>query len=318
MINLQIPGMPTAMPDSVPDRGQELAMLKSLPFDELMDRIVHSMVEFAINLAIAIVVFYVGRLIITKLYKVVSGVFARRSIDRSLAVFVLSMVRIVLYFILIVTVIGILGINTTSFIAIFASAGVAVGMALSGTLQNFAGGVLILLLKPYKVGDYIETQGYAGTVREIQIFHTIISTADNRIIIIPNGGLSTGTINNASKEPYRRVDWDISIAYGDNVDAARAAILEMLAADSRIVKQYTDDEHISKVISTVRPDRSPVVFLKELADSAVIITVRAWTRSENYWSVFFDFNERFYNELPARGINFPFPQLDVHITGQND
>ena len=242
MINLQIPGMPTAMPDSVPDRGQELAMLKSLPFDELMDRIVHSMVEFAINLAIAIVVFYVGRLIITKLYKVVSGVFARRSIDRSLAVFVLSMVRIVLYFILIVTVIGILGINTTSFIAIFASAGVAVGMALSGTLQNFAGGVLILLLKPYKIGDYIEAQGYAGTVREIQIFHTIINTPDNKVIIIPNGGLSTGSLNNWSREDYRRVDWIVSISYGDNIAEAREKILAILASDGRVVERYLEDD----------------------------------------------------------------------------
>ncbi len=309
---------PVALPDSVPSAKDEIAMLKSLPLDELLDKMVSGMVSFAINLAIAVLVFYAGRFIITRLHRFLISILTRRKVEASLTTFVLSLVKMLLYFILIVTVIGILGIETSSFIAIFASAGVAIGMALSGTLQNFAGGVLILLLKPYKVGDYIETQGYAGTVREIQIFHTIISTADNRIIIIPNGGLSTGTINNASKEPYRRVDWDISIAYGDNVDAARAAILEMLAADSRIVKQYTDDEHISKVISTVRPDRSPVVFLKELADSAVIITVRAWTRSENYWSVFFDFNERFYNELPARGVNFPFPQLDVHITGQND
>jgi len=309
---------PVALPDSVPSAKDEIAMLKSLPLDELLDKMVSGMVSFAINLAIAVLVFYAGRFIITRLHRFLISILTRRKVEASLTTFVLSLVKMLLYFILIVTVIGILGIETSSFIAIFASAGVAIGMALSGTLQNFAGGVLILLLKPYKVGDYIETQGYAGTVREIQIFHTIISTADNRIIIIPNGGLSTDTINNASKEPYRRVDWDISIAYGDNVDAARAAILEMLAADSRIVKQYTDDEHISKVISTVRPDRSPVVFLKELADSAVIITVRAWTRSENYWSVFFDFNERFYNELPARGVNFPFPQLDVHITGQND
>lgn len=309
---------PVALPDSVPSAKDEIAMLKSLPLDELLDKMVSGMVSFAINLAIAVLVFYAGRFIITRLHRFLVSILTRRKVEASLTTFVLSLVKMLLYFILIVTVIGILGIETSSFIAIFASAGVAIGMALSGTLQNFAGGVLILLLKPYKVGDYIETQGYAGTVREIQIFHTIISTADNRIIIIPNGGLSTGTINNASKEPYRRVDWDISIAYGDDVDAARKAILEMLAADSRIVKQYTDDEHISKVIATARPDRSPVVFLKELADSAVVITVRAWTRTENYWGVFFDFNERFYNQLPARGINFPFPQLDVHITGQND
>lgn len=365
MINLQIPGMPTAMPDSVPDRGQELAMLKSLPFDELMDRIVHSMVEFAINLAIAIVVFYVGRLIITKLYKVVSGVFARRSIDRSLAVFVLSMVRIVLYFILIVTVIGILGINTTSFIAIFASAGVAVGMALSGTLQNFAGGVLILLLKPYKIGDYIEAQGYAGTVREIQIFHTIINTPDNKVIIIPNGGLSTGSLNNWSREDYRRVDWIVSISYGDNIAEAREKILAILASDGRVVERYLEDDRerhaaaiaeqaaatdsaeeqqaeekaprgiarifhrrrkavkealreaakpMANPFAESRVDRAPGVWVSALAASSVDLKVSAWTRSENYWGVYYSVNERILAELPSENIHFPFPQLDVHLS----
>ncbi|MDE6468951.1 MAG: mechanosensitive ion channel, partial [Muribaculaceae bacterium] len=165
---LQIPDLSPALPDSVPTVDNEMSMLRSLPFDELMNKLVTSMVTFAINLAIAIIVFYIGRLVISKLYRFTSGIFIKRNVDQSLTTFVLSMVRIVLYFILIVTVIGILGIETSSFIAIFASAGVALGMALSGTLQNFAGGVLILLLKPYKVGDYIEAQGYSGTVREIQ------------------------------------------------------------------------------------------------------------------------------------------------------
>ena len=215
---LQIPGMPEALPDSIPSKAQELEMLRTLPFDELVQNVIQKMVTFAINLTIAIIVFYVGRLIINKLYRVVSNFFIRRQMDRSLTPFLLSVIRIVLYFILVVTVIGILGIETSSFIALFASAGVAVGMALSGTLQNFAGGVLILLLKPYKIGDYIEVQGYAGTVRDIQIFHTIICTADNKSIIIPNGGLSTGSVNNWSREDYRRVDWTIGISYGDSVD----------------------------------------------------------------------------------------------------
>lgn len=199
---LQIPDITPQLPDSIPTVREEVSMLKTLPFDELMSRLVSSVVTFAINLAIAILVFYVGRVVINKLYKFISGIFVRRHLDQSLATFVLSLVRIVLYFILIVTVIGILGIETSSFIALFASAGVAIGMALSGTLQNFAGGVLILLLKPYKIGDFIETQGYAGTVRDIQIFSTIICTPDNKSIIIPNGGLSTGTINNYNKEDY--------------------------------------------------------------------------------------------------------------------
>ena len=171
-------------------------LFRSVSFDDLINKLASTVVEFAIHLAVAIFVFYVGKLIIRKLYGLTANILYRRNVDRSLSTFVLSLVKMVLYFILVVTVIGILGINTTSFVAIFASAGVAIGMALSGTLQNFAGGVLILLLKPYKVGDYIEAQGYAGVVREVQIFSTIISTPDNKSIIIPNGPLSTGSINN--------------------------------------------------------------------------------------------------------------------------
>ena len=200
------------LPDSVPSPKDELGMLKNLPVDELLNRMISGMVTLAINLTIAIVVFYVGKFIIGKLYNMVRRIMLQRSVDSSLATFVLSFVRIVLFFILIVIVIGILGIETSSFLAIFASAGVAIGMALSGTLQNFAGGVLILLLKPYKVGDYIEAQGYAGTVKEIQIFHTVIVTPDNKAIIIPNGGLSTGSVNNWSREAYRRVDWTIGLS----------------------------------------------------------------------------------------------------------
>lgn len=361
---LQIPDITPQLPDSIPTVREEVSMLKTLPFDELMSRLVSSVVTFAINLAIAILVFYVGRLAINKLYKFISGIFVRRHLDQSLATFVLSLVRIVLYFILIVTVIGILGIETSSFIALFASAGVAIGMALSGTLQNFAGGVLILLLKPYKIGDFIETQGYAGTVRDIQIFSTIICTPDNKSIIIPNGGLSTGTINNYNKEDYRRVDWVVGISYGDDVDTARRTILDIIASDSRIVTRYIEDdrklrreqqaereaeerlEHpeqveeeqprgwvsrlfhrkrrpslpkpaelprASEIFNTKPVDRSPVVRVNELAASSVDLKISVWTQAGSYWDVFYDLNERFYKELPAAGINFPFPQLDVHV-----
>lgn len=187
LITLQAtPSAPAA--ESAAKISQEVAELKSLSLEDLINRLAQSAVTFAINLAIAIVVFYVGRFVIRKIYRLVQTIFLKRDIERSLSSFVLSLINIVLYFILIVTVIGIVGIETTSFLAIFASAGVAVGMALSGTLQNFAGGVLILLLKPYKIGDYIEAQGYAGTVKEIQIFFTVITTYDNKSISIPNGG----------------------------------------------------------------------------------------------------------------------------------
>lgn len=354
-------------PDIQAEKLQEASdMLKSLSLDELLKQVVDSMVKFAINLAIAIIVFYIGKFIISRIHNVIALILLRRNADKSLTTFLLSLVRIVLYFVLIIICVGILGIETSSFLALFASAGVAIGMALSGTLQNFAGGVLILLLKPYKIGDYIEAQGYAGTVREIQIFHTIICTYDNKSIILPNGGLSTASINNWSREDYRRVSWKISISYGDNVADMRKAVLEMFAKDDRIVEHFIEDDrvrhneppegldaevsieeltsekkpsllkrlfhHNKKVqeaidewnekkkakISAMLPrvERGPSVIVDELADSAIIVVVRAWVRTENYWSVFYEYNERFYNELPSAGINFPFPQMDVHVKNE--
>lgn len=388
MIPLQTDLIPCLTPKAPVDTtgiakaAQDIAELKSLSFNDLMERLAQSAVDFAINLAIAIVVFYVGRFVIRKIYKILATIFLRRRVDKSLTTFVLSLVNIVLYFILIVTVIGILGIETTSFLAIFASAGVAIGMALSGTLQNFAGGVLILLLKPYKIGDYIEVQGYAGTVKEIQIFFTVITTYDNKSISIPNGGLSTGSVNNWSREAYRRVTWSVSISYGDDVDIARKVILDMFAADERIepapesaadgnieiveaegekatasaptdsgdtvgVRPDEEEEeerpaeaprrswldrllhrhhevkdHLSKwekkreaELNNLMPkaDHSPKVLLNNLNESSVDLQVRAWTRTPEYWNVFYYYNEKFYNELPKHGIRFPFPQMDVHI-----
>lgn len=239
--------MPSVMPEAADigkiESGKEaFDALKGLSFEDAMSKIANSLVDFAFKLVIAILVYYIGRFIIRKIYKITLNVMTRRNMDASLTTFVLSLIKMVLYFLLIITIIGILGIETSSFLAIFASAGVALGMALSGTLQNFAGGVLILLLKPYKIGDYIETQGYSGTVKSIQLFSTVINTIDNKAIIIPNGILSTGTINNYSLEQYRRVDWTISLSYSTDYEKARACIMEMLLSDDRVVKQYVEDD----------------------------------------------------------------------------
>lgn len=299
-----------------------LKTLSASSVDSFLKKIISDVTDLAISIVIAIVVFYIGKFLIKKAYKITQAILLRRNIDKSLTTFVLSFVNIVLYFVLIIVVIGILGIETSSFLALFASAGVAIGMALSGTLQNFAGGVLILFLKPYKIGDYIEAQGYAGTVTEIQIFHTIINTADNKSIIIPNGGLSTGSINNYSRESYRRVDWDICLAYGNDVNVARKAILDILNNDERVVKQYLEDDMalrgikpdvLTPVKVQTKTDRSPVVILNSLADSSIVLTARAWTTSENYWGLKGDVTEILYNELPKHGLSFPFPQMDVHI-----
>ena len=276
-----------------------IEMFKNISFQDAMSKLANMLVSFGFKLVIAIVVFYIGRFIIRKINQLLTNVFDKRHVDLSLKTFMLSFTKILLYFILVVTIIGILGIETSSFLALFASAGVAIGMALSGTLQNFAGGVLILILKPYKVGDYIEAQGFAGTVKEVLMFNTVITTPDNKTIMIPNGVLSTGSINNYSVQPMRRVDWSLSIQYGDAFETASAAIKEILNSDGRVVK---DD-----------PSQAVFVGLKELGDSALILTIRAWCHSADYWGLYFDITQRMYAELPQKGVHFPFPQLDVHL-----
>lgn len=234
-----IPVVP--MPE-VPDTGSWLQDLKGMGFDELISTLTNSIVSFSLRLLAAILVFYIGRFLIGRIFKTVFGILTRRKVDASLTTFVLSLIKISLYFFLIIIVIGILGVETSSFIAIFASAGMAIGMALSGTLQNFAGGVLILLLKPYKVGDFVEVQGFTGTVKSIQLFNTVINTVDNKAIIIPNGSLSTSSINNYSLEDYRRVDWSISLSYGTDIEAAKTAILQIVTEDTRTVKKFIEDD----------------------------------------------------------------------------
>lgn len=293
-----------------------LEELQKLTFGDFLNKLVGGIVEFTIHLAVAVLVFYVGRFIIKKIHKIVGSIFIRRKLELSLSVFILNMIDIVLYFILIVTVVGILGIETSSFLALFASAGVAVGLALSGTLQNFAGGVLILLLKPYRIGDFIEAQGYSGTVKAIQLFNTIIVTPDNKQIIIPNGPLSTGSINNSSKEGYRRVDWTVSLSYGTDVAAAKEAILTLLKENSPVIQNAGEeiDKYKSEHKDLVPPPlKDPFVGLDTLGASSIDFKVRGWVESAEYWNVYFKMNEVFYSKLTEMGFSFPFPQLDVHL-----
>ena len=288
-----------ANPDSIAalTPAKVLGEIKGFDWSGVVTTLSSQIISLGLRLLAAIAVFYVGKFAINKLYGIVNRLLAKKGTEASLRTFLLSFIRITLLFLLVITTIGILGIETSSFIAIFASAGVAIGMALSGTLQNFAGGVLILLIKPYKVGDFIEFGVYKGTVKEIQIFHTIMTTANNERIIIPNGGLSTGIINNYTGEEHRRIEWRVSVAYGDDVELARKVIFDLLAADERIEQA----------------EFMPTVNVEELADSAVVLLVRAWTDSANYWPVFYDVNERIYKQLPEKGLHFPFPQVDVHF-----
>lgn len=270
--------------------------LSNLPLDVVINKLIDLVVSFGGRLLVAIIVFFIGRWLIKRIINLIVKGMQRRKVEASLFSFTRSMVKITLYFLFVIIIIGILGIETSSFIALFASAGIAIGAALSGTLQNFAGGVMILLFKPFKVGDYIEAQGQSGTVREIQIFNTILATPDNKIIIVPNGGLSTGITENYSKEETRRVDWVFGIAYGDSYDKAKEVIARLLNNDSRILT-------------------TPAYFiaLNSLGDSSVNIVVRAWVKSPDYWDVFFDMNEKVYKTFTQENINIPFPQMDIHL-----
>ena len=279
--------------------------LLTSPSNVSLDVFLTKMIDFGISVGskilLAIVVFLVGRWIVRRLNKLLAKILEKRHVEASLSTFVKSLVNITLTLLLIIVVIGVLGIETSSFIALFASAGVAIGMALSGTLQNFAGGVMILLFKPFKVGDTIEAQGQSGTVREIQIFNTILATPDNKIIIIPNGGLSTGLLKNYSREATRRVDWEFGIAYGDDYTKAKAVIARLLDADGRVLK-----------------DPAYFIALTSLGESSVNIVVRAWVNAGDYWGVYFDMNEKVYKTFAEENLNIPFPQLDVHLHGKTE
>lgn len=248
------------------------------------------------KLLLALLTLIVGLWLIGKLTKSLNKLFKARDFDQTLQSFLSSLLGITLKALLLVSVISMVGVQMTSFIAILGAAGLAVGMALSGTMQNFAGGVMLLIFKPIKVGDYIEAQGHAGTVKEIQIFNTILNTPDKKTIIIPNGGLSTGSMINYSTEPVRRLDWTFRISYNDSIDKAREIIMEILNAEERI-----------------HQDPAPFVGLVNLGDNSVDLVTRVWVDAANYWPLFFEINEKVKKAFDAKGISIPFPQRDVHI-----
>lgn len=248
------------------------------------------------HILVACVIFVVGRLLIKAINRLVARMLDRRRIDIGVQSFLRSLVNILLTVLLIISVIGALGINTTSFAALLASAGVAIGMALSGNLQNFAGGLVILLFKPYRVGDWIEAQGVQGRVEEIQIFHTLLTMADNKVVYVPNGSMSTAVVINYTRKETRRLEWTVGIDYGEDVEKARAAIGEVLSRDARIL---------------VEP--APFIAVSALADSSVNLVVRVWVKQEDYWGVFHETYSRIYDTFNARGIDFPFPQQTIHV-----
>ncbi|MBV6644729.1 MAG: mechanosensitive ion channel [Cyclobacteriaceae bacterium] len=270
--------------------------LQNLDLQKYSDQLGTMILEYAPKLALALATLIIGLWIISMILKGMGRVLEKRNVDPSLAPFLRSLFGILLRLMLLVSVIGMVGVEMTSFVAILGAAGLAVGLAMQGTLQNFAGGVMILLFKPFKVGDVIDAAGYLGSVREIQIFNTILNTPDNKRIIIPNGSLAGSSMTNFSSESTRRVDWTFGIGYGDDYDKAKSVLEKYIGEDERIMK-----------------DPAPFIALSALADSSVNIVVRVWVNPSDYWGVFFDMNERVYKGFAQEGLNIPFPQMDVHL-----
>ncbi len=258
-------------------------------------------IEFGVKLLIAIVVYLLGAWLIGRIKKSLVRVFSRKKTDKVLASFVVSITTITLTILLITAVIGTLGVNTTTFAALLAAGGMAIGMALSGTVQNFAGGIMILAFKPFKAGDVIEAQGYTGKVTTVSITSTTLTTSDNRTIIIPNGTLVNGNINNSSRNPVRRVEWNIGVEYGTDAEQCCRKLLALVKADARVID------------SSVKGAADPSAVVSQLGESAVIFTVKAWVKTADYWDVLYDYNKTVYTELPKAGIRFPFPQMDVRL-----
>jgi len=268
---------------------------KNGQIDQLIEQVTTTGIEMGKSILFAIVLAVAGRYVIKFINKMVAGMLERRNVEPTVQSFLKSFVNITLIILLIIMVVGTLGVNTTSLAALLASAGLAVGMALSGNLQNLAGGIILLFLKPFKVGDFIEAQGVSGTVMAIQIFHTILTTPDNKELFIPNGALSSGNITNYTKNDLRRVDFSIGVEYGTEVDKVKQVTLDLLKQDSRIMQ-----------------DPVPLIAVKELGDNGVIFVIRVWAKASDYWGVFFDTNERIYAEYNKQGIGFPFPQIQIH------
>ena len=267
---------------------------------EHLEKVLQKLIDMGLaagkNIPLAIVVYIAGRFIIKLINRLMLRTFARRKVELSVQTFLKSFINILLTIILIVSVISVLGINTTSIAALLASAGVAVGMALSGNLQNLAGGLIILVFKPYKVGDYIEAQGTQGTVREIQIFHTIVTRPDSTLAYVPNGAMSSGLITNYSRNELRRLDFVVGVDYG--VDVSRV---------EEITRRIVDNNPL------VLSDPAPFIAVDALAESSVNVLIRVWSKTTDYWKLYYDLRREIYDTYNREGIDFPFPQQTVHI-----
>ncbi|MGI6232649.1 MAG: mechanosensitive ion channel family protein [Prevotella sp.] len=284
-----------ALPESEKILKQTEKAVDSGNVDALISQLTSLGVSAGKSIIMALLIFIVGRFAISLIKRLLKSVLEKRKVDATISGFVMSLVNILLITLLIVSVVSALGVNTTSFAALLASAGVAVGMALSGNLQNFAGGIIILLFKPFRAGDYIEAQGVGGIVEEIQIFHTLIKTYDNKMVYVPNGSMSSGVVVNFSQQPIRRVDLSVGVEYGQDISQVERCLRHLAETDERVLT-----------------DPAPFIAVGELADSSVNILFKVWVKTEDYWNVYFQMQRRLYDAFNAEGINIPYPQMVVH------
>ncbi len=275
--------------------------LSNTTVTDLMSELLDKAVSFGLKVLAALAIYLIGAWAIRKIKGIVARIFERKKTDAAIASFVQSIISIALTILLIIITIGAVGIDTTSIAALLAGGGMAIGMALNGTVQNFAGGIMIITFKPFKAGDYIQAQGFEGTVSEVNIVSTKLTTVDNRSIIIPNGALSNGTINNFSQNKLRRLDWTVNVEYGSSIEDTKNILMDIMKTDVRILTAANGGT------------ADPFVALHSLTPNAIVFVMRAWVKSEDYWDVNFGVNEKIYNEIPAHGIKFPFSQLDVHV-----
>lgn len=275
--------------------------IATTPADELLGELLNKAIDFGLKVMAAFLIYLVGAWFIRKIKGILKRIFERKGTDSAVSSFVQSITSIALTVMLVITTVGILGIDTTSLAALLAGGGMAIGLALNGTVQNFAGGIMLLIFKPFKAGDFIEAQGYSGTVSELSITSTKLVTTDNRVIIIPNGILSNNIINNYSDQKFRRVDLTVDVEYGSSSDEVKQLLASMIENDSRIMNTPA----------------APFIALSALKESSVQFTLRLWVNSSDYWNVYYELTERIYKELPENGIQFPFPQLDINIKTNN-
>ena len=322
LLQIDIPAPQVLPPDSVREATKNMLVKMHTEPEVFWNEFLQNALQFGIKVLAALLIYIIGSWLIGRIKKMLHRVFERKQTERTLASFITSLVTISLTVLLVIVTVSTLGVNTTSLAALLAAGGMAIGMALSGTVQNFAGGIMLLAFKPFKAGDFIVAQGVSGKVVEVNITSTKVLTTDNRVVILPNGALSNGTIDNYSARPLRRVEWQVSVAYGTDAQAFRDRVLGMLAADKRVLQADTDMDALYKQLnisdyqlSTVgyRMDAipAPMVVLNSLNANDITFIVRVWTRSDDYWDLYFDMQQRFYTELPLAGFSFAYPHLDV-------